>query len=417
MKKKSTDTIRICAGRLFQTFAVLALFVLFSCGPETVEELEKELLFSLEIGKMDDQIELFQFEDDAFHQRNHLVMRDGIVYIANGNANKIMEFTSYGDLLSLFYNPEQNPQPVLLSTENPEGRVVNKRAYPFPFVGLRHIAVTDDRVLLVEDQLPKERYLYDEELDAALNRIIRRFTSKGKELGTVGQEGVGGTPFPYVEELYVTNDNDIVVVCRTIEKWITFWYSGAGDLRYRVVIDSDRLPVAREGDIPNLEMVCPDLNDHRLYLKLDYYREEVDPSTGAQFGIENAGSRIYWLNLKNGKYEGFINIPENKQRATSEGQLKSEEIEYYYQLIGISRHGHFFLLSREAHERNRLVIMDAEGKVIRRRYVTITERSEEQGLLSLEFFLSPDGILSALLLREDRADVVWWRTDKQTGAR
>ncbi len=415
MNKKRAEKIRISAGRLFQTFAVLFIILFSSCASETVDELDKELLFSLEIGKMDDQIELFQFEDGAFIQRNHLVMRDGIVYIANGNANKIMEFTSYGDLLSLYYNPEQNPKPVLLSTENPEGKIVNKRAFPFPFVGLRHIAVTDERVLLVEDLLPTERYLYDDDLDAALNRIVRRFTPKGTELGAIGQEGVGGTPFPYVEDLYVTNRSDIVVVCRTIKKWITYWYSAAGDLRYRIVIDSNRLPVPREGDIPNLETVCPDLNDHRLYLKLDYYREEVDPSTGAQFGIENAGSRIYWLNLKNGKYEGFVNIPENKQRATSEGQLKSEEIEYFYRLIGISGQGHFFLLSREERERNRLVIMDAEGKVIRRRYLTIAERSEEQALLSIEFFLSSEGILSALLLREDRADVVWWRTDKQVG--
>jgi hypothetical protein len=61
-----------------------------------------------------------------------------------------------------------------------------------------------------------------------------------------GQEGVGGTPFPYVISLHVTAKDQLVVVCRLPDSWQVFWFAREGTLLYRVEIDGAHLPVARE---------------------------------------------------------------------------------------------------------------------------------------------------------------------------
>jgi len=50
----------------------------------------------------------------AKSEGNFLTLRDGIVFISNGSSNKMMGFTSYGDLLQLVYSPAENPRPVTL---------------------------------------------------------------------------------------------------------------------------------------------------------------------------------------------------------------------------------------------------------------------------------------------------------------
>ena len=63
---------------------------------------------------MEDQIDLFQFENAMVEPTNSVTMRDGWFYIANASAGKIMVFTSYGDLIFLLYNPQTNPAPTTL---------------------------------------------------------------------------------------------------------------------------------------------------------------------------------------------------------------------------------------------------------------------------------------------------------------
>ena len=79
-------------------------------------------LFSLSMGKMEDQIDLFQFENAMVERANSITMRDGWFYVANGSAGKIMVFSSYGDLIFLLYNPQTNPAPTtrLRTRRNPD---------------------------------------------------------------------------------------------------------------------------------------------------------------------------------------------------------------------------------------------------------------------------------------------------------
>jgi hypothetical protein len=82
-----------------------------------------------------------------------------------------------------------------------------------------------------------------------------------------------------------------------------------------------------------------------------------------------------------------------------------------YDFVGTAVGGHLFLLSRESDENTELLIMNTEGRVVRRRMLTI-----EDSLTSYkDFYVSGTGILTAMLGFDDRVDIVWWRSDRLIG--
>jgi len=406
---KQTTRLRFS---LLLLLLILSLSLLGGCRLAAIREINREELFDLEIGKAEDQIDLFQLSGIPMHQKTRLFMRDGIFYVANGPSNKVMEFTSYGDLLSLFYDPDNNPQPVLLQTQKQSNTISNRRAHAYPFTQIGEIAVTRNRTLLAEDQLGEERAIFDDDLGVSLNRVVLRFDARGQLIDYLGQEGVGGTPFPYIDGLYVNSRDEIVVVCKTMHRWLVFWYRPNGDLLYHVEISLDRLPVPKdEKVIPILETVMPDSSERRVFLKLNYYQETVDPQTGAAYGINAVASRIYWLDLATGKYDGFVTIPKNKQQVAGNNLFDRKEIEYLYEFVGTAPGNFLYLLSREDNDRIQLLIMNTDGRVIRRRYLHV----DEESIVYKTFTVSPEGILCALLGYEDQAKIVWWRSDKLLG--
>lgn len=396
-------------------FFALSIFSVFLSGCESrgFDTLPREELFSIAIGKMEDQIDLFQLPQIPSRYKTSLFMRDGAFYIASGASHKVMEFTSYGDLLSLYYDPSENPRPVILQNPADGGMTSNRRAYPYAFRQVGEIAVSSAKILYIEDRLPDERAVYDEKLGINLNRIVLRFEN-GEYRGYLGQEGIGGTPFPFILGIRVSNRDEVSVLCRTMTGWIVFWYSSAGELLYTLHIPADRLP-AHEGDgyFANLETVIPDPDVRVVYLKLDYYRQGVDGSTGIKFGIEEVLSRIYSLNVETSRYEGFVDIPENIRRERGGALFETREVGYLYEFVGVVSGGHFFLRSREEGNSHQLLVLHNDGRVIRRRSLTV----EDSELLFSVFHLSPEGILSALLASESGAKIVWWRSDTLLGGR
>ncbi len=374
--------------------------------------MDRSELFRLDIGRAENEIDLFQVGGGPRTEKTGIFMRDGLVYIGNGPSNKVMEFTSYGDLLTLWYDPDSNPRPIMLQTRTGEETVTNKRAHDYAFSQVGDIAVTEEKMLVAEDQVSDERSVFDEELGVTLNRILLRFDPSGKLLDYIGQEGVGGTPFPFIEDVFVTAHDEIVVTTRTMESWLVFWYDGDGNPLYNVELSLDQLPVPEEGDvIPQLETIIPDQEQRRLYLKLDYYEESHDPDTDASYGINRTVSRIYWLELESGKYEGYVDIPRNTQQAEDANIFDRETVEYLYRFVGTAPGNHLYLLSREEGEQTQLLIMHTSGRVVRRRNL----RLEDEEVFYKDFSVSPEGILTALIGFEDHAQVTWWRSDRLIG--
>ena len=359
--------------------------------------------FSMEIGKMEDQIDLIQLPGTPFSQSVDIEMKNGLFYISNGAAKKIMEFSSYGDLLTLYYNAQVNPQPVLLSEETEDGLVSNRSAYKYPFIDVGEIAVADSGMLYVQDVLAEDRRIWDEELGTQLRNVILRFSQEGKLLDYIGQGGISGIPFPYIDSIKIGDTGTLTVICRTISDWIIYSYDRLGELRYRYSFTEADLPKAEEGVIISVERVLAGWEADTVYVKTDYYVSETE---GADYGFSR--SAIHWIDTASGAIEGTVSLPP-AYRTTGKAQLfNREEEEVVQYLIGTCEGGVLFLLSTAAEDLYNLQIVDTTGMVVHKGLLEL----EDSETIFRKFYVTPGGILTALIGGNTEADVVLWRTDR-----
>jgi hypothetical protein len=380
----------------------IALLLLASCRPKSVEELPKDELFSLAIGKMDNQIDRFQLKGIGPESKNRIYMRDGLFFVANGNSAKIMELSSYGDLIFLLYNPEVNPAPVSFAEGSSDNLASTRMAVSYP---LREIGE-----LAVEDTVGEERQVRDKDLGVALSRVVLRFDRHGKLEDFIGQEGVGGTPFPYIDSLFVTERDELVVISRSPKAWLVFWYSPAGNLLYRLALDQERLQHLGEAgnSIPSVGKLVPDLNRHYLHAALYFYPRSEGQGAGQEDSTRGYATRVYRINLATGKYEKSFEVPENGLRKETVAGQEVEVVPPSYELLGVNTRGDFFFLRHDDNNLYQLLVLDRDGRVKARRYLVM----EDTELYYREVRLSSEGIVYALLGEEYKARFVWWRSDK-----
>jgi hypothetical protein len=377
--------------------------ILAGCDQGPVNILERESLFRLQIGRLENQLDLITRNGVLPDLRTSVAMVDGFVYIGNGPANKAMEFTSYGDLIRLIYDPTENPQPVSLGDGEEEssdgsGRTRFSREYDFSRLGA--IAVDSRRRMYVEDRLPPERSVYDESLEVQLNRIVVRFDETGAAVDYLGQEGIGGTPFPFIESISMTVRDELAVISKTMNARFFYLFSPEGDLMYSMRIGLDRIPVldSASNDIAILDSVVAGTDKYRVYLKVSYYRAIRDEETDKESGINLVESRVYWIDLQSGRYEGFFELPDTS----------GTDSPFPYELLGVSAGEYVYLAGRIDVGRTRLLIMNDEGRVVRRRNIAIPEAD----LVMRAFHVNPAGVLTGLLGYTEHAEVVWWRADR-----
>jgi hypothetical protein len=384
-------------------------FLIVACSATRSPVLERDSLFRLSYGIMEDQVELLM-GGDAVNRKTSVYMRGGLVLVASGYGNRIMEFTSYGDLLTLYYNPENNPEPVLVQpTVDPELEA-NRRAYAHLFNAVGEIAVTGRGDLLVEDRVPDRLAVFDDDLGVMLNRVVVRLDSEGNQIDYLGQEGIGGTYFPYVQHIDVTSNNEIVVVTTAIDRVITFWFAEDGTLLRRIEIDSGSLPVpSGVTTSPVLGEVFADRDLRRLYLKIDYAVEN-DGSNGEQDSDQVMMARIYWLDIEDGQYDGFVDIPP-VPRLVGVDDSGDETISNFYEFLGTASGEQLFLLAQRSRRESQLLILNTSGKVVRRRSLVI----DYDEVVCRDLQISETGVLTGLLASRDDVEIVWWRTDRLLG--
>lgn len=380
------------------------LALLFACAREAVEELPHDELFSLGIGKMDSQVDLFQVNGVMAAAKNRIYMRDGLFYIANGNSAKIMQLSSYGDLIFLLYNAEENPPPVLFPSESQDSNASTRTAVAYPLRRIGELAVDSEKRIYVEDAVSPQRQVQDKELRVVLDRVVLRFDRHGKLLDFIGQEGVGGTPFAYIDALHVTDRDELVVICRTPRLWQVFWYSPEGSLRFQAEIDHERLPIpdARPEAVPSLSKIVPDPQSSVLYLLVHYQVPEGEDAAQSYF------TRIYALQLSSGTYTAGVEVPQDGSRLEKVGTQEVEVAAPSFELLGVSSDGLFYLLRRDEANVFQLLLLDPGGKELARRYLVM----QDAELFYKEVRLSATGIIYALLAEEFRARMVWWRSDR-----
>jgi hypothetical protein len=386
--------------------AALALLGLAACRPAAVEELPREELFSLGIGKMDNQLDLFQLRGQGYAQKIGLYMRDGLFYVANSSAGKVMELSSYGDLIFLLYNPRSNPPPVSFSTGASDDLAATRKAVAYPLASIGELAVDSAKRLYLEDTVSPERQVTDKALGVLLSRVVLRFDRHGKLEDFIGQEGVGGTPFPYIESLYVTGRDELVVISRTPRSWLVYWYSASGSLQHQLTLQSAALPpLAGAADATlSLGKLAPDSERRVLYAVLYYHNPQAPASDPAQGYL----TRIYRIDAETGRYDGYLDVPADASRQAAAGSQAGELLPPSYELLGVNTRGEFFLLRREGTNLFRLLVLDRSGRALARRNLVM----EDSELYLKVLKLSAEGIIYALLAEEYRARIVWWRSDR-----
>ncbi|MFP4179691.1 MAG: LIC_12708 family protein [Spirochaetaceae bacterium] len=393
----------------------LVILLLSSCSEDGRNILNREKLFSLEYGKMEDQVDLYQDPGVPFSSKTRLYMREGIFFIANGNSNKIMEFTSYGDILSLYYNADHNPDTFLLQRDEEERESANRKAYTYPFQEVGEVAVNSEKEVLVEDKVGESRSEFDPEIGAMLNRVVLRFDKEGELLDYIGQEGVGGTPFPFIHNIHVTERDEIAVVTRSVKHWVVFWYSPRGALLYKLNLSVDNLPVPEnENLVPSLSEVTVDQEERLVYLKIEYYGSgegSLQGRTGSGSELRNIDydrSLIWFFDIQDERFTGNVEVPVKEGREKLSDFKEAENVRRIYDHIGTGTGGTFFLLAPHDNDIFELLLLKRSGKVIARQNIEIPEK----GIHYRDMHVTPKGVLTALFAKDEEVDIVLWRSDK-----
>ncbi len=390
-------------------FFIITVIFISSCTEDKKNILDKNILFTLGIGKMEDQIDFVQLPGESYKWKPRIFMKNGLFYISDSKSGKVMKYTSYGDILSMIYNAENNPMPILLQTESNEEKTSTRAAYAYPFQGIGEIAVTGNEVILIDDRVTEVRREYDSETDTLLDRIVLRFSRKGELIDYLGQEGIGGTPFSYIEKIEVNSSDEIIIFSRNVENWRIFWFSPEGIPLYFIDISLKNLPgPEEEGIVASLEKIISDPDTRTLYLKIDYYKGIVDEVTGVETGIGFYKSSVYWVNMENETYENHVDIPKHIIKIEGNGIYHSDKLELIYEFIGVVSGGNLLFLSLEDTDYYQMLILSKNGKVVDRTLIQLNDSELIYKTLSLD----QQGVLSGLLYKKSNIEIVWWRSDK-----
>ena len=395
---------------------------LFSCGGSASPDLERVSLFEIPYGRFDGEIDLFSNvagQTGGVCPEACLYMREGIFYVGNAASKKVMQFTSYGDLLALYYNPEFVPPPAFRSSPAArDGRhgtgqggdhaeVMTQRAIEYPFNMISAVAADSRRRLYVADMLPEERVEYSEDDELMLCNIVVRFDAQGGFIDYLGQEGPGGTPFSAISGIYAGADDELFVASLRQGGADVFWFSAAGRLLYKIPVLADALP-SPYGDgrkaISALSAVLPARRRGALYLAVDYYRVETDSETGSQSGIVFDRTELYPFYIERAAFGEPVSLPayEGEEAAAQGGQASARP----YGVIGADEGERLFLYAPTQRGYEICIVNLNSGRIQRR---ALAVGMDEQAYNV--FHLSDGGILSALLAGPDGAKIVWWRTD------
>lgn len=391
-------------------FLFLSLY-LIACNNNISTELKREEKFVLLYGSFENELNLFNLDTYYTRPDTQIFMKDGLFFIVNSGSQKILKLSSFGDLLAVIYNPESNiiSQSASEAANSAQTATMTVLEYPFNTPGL--LSITNSKQLFLVDAVTEDKIEHDHEENIILRDVILWFDENGNFIDYIGQEGLGGTPFPLIEGIYTTAYEDIVVVCRTQTGIKIYWYNIKGSLIYKIPVFFNSIPNPYGTEakfFSSIDKIVPDFSEYKLYIKIDYYVEQKDTATNSHLGVSYDRSCLYSLNIQTGKYEKKIDIePYEDIEDTERESLKFKKA---YELLGITQSGWCYLTTPN-NTGYALQILNLKSQKIYRKNLLVANSE----MLYNTFHLSTKGIISALLAKEDSASVVWWRTDVLTG--
>ena len=381
-------------------------FFYFSCSKNNVvESISETELFTFNYGNFEEQLSISDL-NTVGEVRYGIVMKDGFFYIVDGSSKKTMELNSYGDLLTLFYNEDSQTKELLeKSTQNPLS-VRHQLGFPFDYPG--KIAVDSKKCIYTVCTIPRNR---QEESENGLlySQAVLRFTRDGSSVEYIGQQGPGGTPFPYIRNIYTTEKDELVVVSNSNEGMIIYWFTSDGFLKNMIPINSKDVPT---DDIPetsneiywSLENVIPDTVENRLYVKIDYYSSYLDEESRVQSGINYLQTLLYPLDTETGLYGEPVSIPPYEESVVVDYSRLTYKIPYDF--LGVTKNGWKYFIIKTEKGFNIEMIQNESQRILRRQF----DINHEDNLF-YTMSVSHEGIITALYIDKNKARVVWYRTD------
>jgi hypothetical protein len=392
---------------LVRLLVCIPLLLFAACSGKGLVSVAREDLFTLDIGRLEDQVDLYNLEGGRNSRKTSIAMRDGLFYIADGNGGKVVHYTSYGDLLFMIYNEETNPPPLTLRTDVETSGVVTRMAFSYPLREPGTIAVDARKHIYVEDRLPYERRSFNAENRIIEDSIVLHFAPNGRFVEYLGKEGIGGSPFSNIERIYVSVQDEYAVVCRMPTGWNIYWYDAEGTLLYLLSLKNDSIPIPqdRQPVFPSIDTIAVSPESRMLFIKVDYYRETFDESTNTRLGAEPDSSVIWLMNMEDGSYAGTIEVPFFEHQIAENSRRITERL--LYSLLGVVKNDRVFLIF-PVDGGYSIMILSTDPHEQRRGFIQV----QNEELQYNTFTISAEGILSALLATDFQAKLVWWRTDK-----
>ena len=395
--------------KIYPAFSALLLTGIFftSClGNETVQSINETEIFKLSYGKFEEELssgDLNNIGDVRFG----ITMQDGFFYIINGEAKKIMELNSYGDLLTLFYNEDSETAGIINKSNREKESVHHEVSYPFDYPG--KIAVDYNKNIYTVCTIPKDRQELSDDGNTLYSQTILRFSRDGSTVEYLGQQGPGGTPFPYIKNIYTTIKNELVVSALSAEGTVIYWFSSDGFLKYMIPVTSKNVPLPNTASASSeqfwtISNVIPDPFSYTLYVQVDYYSTYLDEDSKVQSGVNFIQTLLYPLNVESGLYDKAVTIPPYEESVVSDYSRMTYRIPYDF--LGVTRNGWKFFIVKTDSGFNIEMIQTENQRILRRQF-NVNHNNVLYDCMSL----SLDGIITAMYLEPEAARVVWYRTD------
>lgn len=379
--------------------------VLASCNrTDAVQSISETELFTIPYGNFEEQLSISDLNSIG-DVKFGVEMRDGFFYVVDGAAKKVMELNSYGDLLTLFYNEDALIADYLDSSARSDRSIHHEISYPFDYPG--KISVDSNKSVYAVCSIPRDRQ--EKSDDMLYSHTVLRFARDGVFVEYLGQQGPGGTPFPYIKNIYTTARDELVVVSVSTDGVIVYWFATDGFLKYMIPVSKKDIPLAGALDgghdvFLSIAGVIPDPSSYRLYVQADYFSSYVDEDSKIQSGVNYIQTMLYPLNVESGIYEEPVSIPPYEDSEVSDYTRITHRIPYEF--LGVTKSGWKFFILKTDDGFNIEMIQSDSQRILRRHF-----DADHKNIFYNTMTLSQDGIITALYLEKDRARVVWYRTD------
>ena len=389
------DRLQVIVSKRKTRHAISALFLilltlgsLVSCRGGRGSGLRRYDLFTISLGTLPGELDWFYRDGYRMAGAADIESRDGLVFLSGAGSGKVMVFNSYGDLITYVYDPSRSLPPAVSDSGEGIGSVTG-----WPLRDPGFIAAWEGG-FLVEDGVEQERRVEDTEFGTLYDRVVLRFDRDGAYQGHLGREGLGGSPFPYIDSLDVRDDGGIVVTCRVPGAWTSYWFSADGYPVTTIRIREDQLPGRAESDKVAVYSVKPDPVEWKLRIRLDAYPADARPVSPEP--------RLYSLDLSTLEYSDPIILSYNNP--SEDSGVPAIPPEY----LGTTSTGEHMMLSSEGPDLYRMTLVDNDGRVVQNRRLKV----EADAAVYRKFSLQNNGLLTGLFIGAEKASVAWWRIDR-----